>query len=400
MYTMMLVGLHGCGKTTTAAKLAKMLQKKERKPLLVAADVYRPAAVQQLKILGEKIEIPVFSLDTVPPPDLCRRAQDFARENGRDSIIIDTAGRLTIDSELMSELEQIKFQTKPDDIILVVDAMIGQDSVRMASEFNRRLSVSGFILTKMDGDARGGSALSIREVTGKPIKFITTGETLEKLEEFRAEGLASRILGLGDIVGLVKEFEEVVDEKKAEEEALRMLKGDFTLINFLEQIKAIKKMGPLRDVLEKMPFFSEAIPEGAAVDEKVFVRIEAMINSMTHMERLKPEIIDENRAKRIAKGSGTSVSDIFDLMKRFNVMKDVMKRLGKMPGLLAKIPGFRELFQLHKMKGMDLGDMMPDEGGDLEERRKKKTMRLIDLEKRRRKEKMARLARKKARRRR
>src|SRR5690606_24879573 len=240
--TLMMVGLQGSGKTTTAAKLANKLLSEGKKPLLVAADIYRPAAVDQLKVLGERIGVPVYHAPDTPPPKLCEDALEEAKRLGRDVVIFDTAGRLAIDEEMMAELEQIKARTQPDNILLVADAMIGQDAVKTAAEFNRRLDIDGFILTKLDGDARGGAALSIKAVTGKPIKFLGMGEGLDRLEEFRPDGLASRILGFGDIVGLMKDFERVVDEKKAEEDAARILSGKFTLEDFVEQIRLVRRM--------------------------------------------------------------------------------------------------------------------------------------------------------------
>lgn len=394
----MLVGLHGTGKTTTAAKLAYHLMESKKRPMLVAADIYRPAAVQQLKILGEQIGCPVYFKEGVPPPDLCWEALAHATSDKRDVVILDTAGRLTIDEKLMKELSDIRDKVKPKNILLVVDAMIGQDAVRMASEFDKRLSITGVILTKMDGDARGGAALSVRAVTGKPILFCGVGEGIGKLEPFRPEGVATRILGFGDVIGLVKDFERVVDEKKAEEEAIKILKGQFNMYHFLEQITAIQKLGPLRETMEKLPFFHEIVPEGATVDEKVLVRIKSMINSMTNEERLRPEIIDDSRAKRIAKGSGRQVSEVKDLVSRFKVMKEVFKRVGKQPSLLGGLPGFREALELAKSRGEDVSELMPkekqkDTWASYAERR----LSPQEKERRRKKEKMARKARQKAR---
>src|SRR5215468_7459876 len=287
--SIMMVGLQGSGKTTTAGKLASYLQKMGKQPLLVAADIYRPAAVEQLQILGKRLSVPVYFQPDTPPAELAAKGIEAARAQKCDVVLIDTAGRLAIDQELMDELGQIKSTIHPDDILLVCDAMIGQDAVRTAAEFDRRLALDGFILTKLDGDARGGAALSIKEVTGKPIKFLGIGESLDKLEEFRPEGLASRILGMGDIVGLMQEFEEVVDAEKAEEDAIRMLKGKFDMSDFLEQIQVIQKMGSLKDIFEKMPFFPDGMPEGVALDDKELKKIEAMISSMTMEERRHPE---------------------------------------------------------------------------------------------------------------
>src|SRR5215467_15622204 len=305
----MVVGLQGSGKTTTTGKLAYRLVKEGKRPLLIAADIYRPAAVEQLQVLGERLEVPVFFEPNLRPPELVQRGYAAAREQKRDVALIDTAGRLAIDEELMAELESIKAAVKPENIMLVCDAMIGQDAVRTAAEFNRRLNLDGFILTKLDGDARGGAALSIKEVTGKPIKFIGIGESLDKLEEFRPEGLASRILGFGDIVGLMKDFEGVVDEQKAEEDAEKILTGKFDLHDFVEQIKLVKKMGSVNDLLEKFPLFGE-LPEGITFDDKELVRVEAIIASMTKTERKQPDIIDEARLARISKGSGQSKANV------------------------------------------------------------------------------------------
>jgi signal recognition particle subunit SRP54 len=362
----MMVGLQGSGKTTTTAKLAQFLLKQGRKPMLVAADIYRPAAVEQLQTLGKKLEIPVFFEADLKPPELCKKALALAGQKNRDVILYDTAGRLAIDEEMMAELEQIKADCAPENILLVADAMIGQDAVRTAAEFDRRLSLSGFILTKLDGDARGGAALSIKEVTGRPIKFLGMGEGLDKLEEFRPEGLASRILGFGDIVGLMKDFEGVVDEDKAEKDAEKILTGNFDLNDFLEQIKLVKKMGSVGELLEKFPLFGE-LPEGVNFDDKELVRVEAIIGSMTKTERQHPEDIFKPRAdgmptagderiQRVAKGSGQSRNNIYGLLARFFGMQKVMKQIGGGPGgagmgLLSRLPGFRQLAQLKALKG-------------------------------------------------
>ena len=398
----MLVGLHGTGKTTTAAKLARHLLKQKRKPLLVAADIHRPAAVEQLKVLGDRIGVPVFHKEGASPTDLCAAAMHQARMERRDTVIFDTAGRLTIDQPLMDELAAIRERTRARNVLLVVDAMIGQDAVRMASEFDRRLDLTGVILTKMDGDARGGAALSVRAVTGKPILFVGMGEDLGRLEPFRPDGIATRILGFGDVLGLVKEFEEVVEKEKAEEDAAKILRGEFNLYQFLDQIRAIQKMGSLRETLEKLPFFHEMVPEGATVDEGVLARIEAMIQSMTPAEREKPEIIDDSRARRIARGSGRKFAEVKDLLARFHTMREVMRRVGKQPSLLARLPGFREAIALAKSRGEDVSDLLPEEGPTRGGWGAAGTMYLSPAEKerRRRKEKLARQQRKKARKRR
>ena len=354
--TMMMVGLQGSGKTTTAGKLASYLQRKGRKPLLVAADIYRPAAVDQLQVLGQRLGVPVFFQPDTLPPDLAVKGVEAARAQRCDVVLVDTAGRLAIDEQLMNELNLIKAAVQPDDILLVVDAMIGQDAVRTAAEFDRRLSLDGFILTKLDGDARGGAALSIKEVTGKPIKFLGLGESLDKLEEFRPDGLASRILGFGDIVGLMQDFEQVVDEKKAEEDAKKLLSGSFSMKDFVEQIRTVRKMGPLKDLLEKVPIFGE-MTEQLNPDEKELTKIEAMYDSMTEAERLRPSLINEGRMARIARGSGRKKKEVQELLGKHQMMQQVMGAVGQNPGLLGRIPGFKQLGQLSKMKNMDLSQV-------------------------------------------
>ncbi len=358
----MMVGLQGSGKTTTAGKIANKLLKEGKKPLLVAADVYRPAAVDQLKVLGERLGVPVFHDPAVKPPEMCRKAFEVARAQGNDVVILDTAGRLAIDEQMMAELEEIKAGTQPDNILLVADAMIGQDAVKTAAEFDRRLTIDGFILTKLDGDARGGAALSIKQVTGKPIKFLGMGESLDRLEEFRPEGLASRILGFGDIVGLMQDFEKVVDQQKAEEDAQKILQGNFTLQDFVDQIRTVRKMGPLQELLEKFPMFGE-LPEGINFDEKELVKIEAMVSSMTPDERKTPQIFNDSRINRVAKGSGHPKKDVQELLQKYEAMRGVMKQIGGASGLLGKLPGFKQMAQLRQMKGMDLSSVFGGAGG-------------------------------------
>ena len=375
----MMVGLQGSGKTTTVGKLARYLERKHKKhPLLVAADVYRPAAIDQLQILGAQLELPVFAEPTLTPPEICEHAVQYAREKGRDVILYDTAGRLAIDELLMKELEDIDKRVQPANIFLVCDAMIGQDAVKTAGAFHGRLNLDGVILTKLDGDARGGAALSIKEVTGKPIKFLGIGESLDKLEEFRPEGLASRILGMGDIVGLVKDFEEVVDAEKAEADAVRMLKGKFDMQDFLEQIRVIQKMGSLKDLFEKMPFLGGQLPEGLNLDDRELVKIEAMISSMTGDERRHPERFvvtsweeitsqegkkfkrkaadyDARRVKRVSVGAGRKENEVKELLHKFAMMRQMMVQLGASSGLLGKIPGFKQISQMRQLAGLDLG---------------------------------------------
>ena len=349
----MMVGLQGSGKTTTAGKLARLLKTTQgRKPLLVAADVYRPAAVDQLTVLGRKLDIPVFHLKGVPPPQMCKMAFDQAAAVGRDTVIFDTAGRLAIDDTLMEELETIRDLTHPQNILYVCDAMVGQDAVRTAAEFDRRLDIDGLILTKLDGDARGGAALSVKHVTGKPIKFVGMGEGMDQLEAFRPDGLASRILGMGDIVGLMQDFEKVVDEEQAEADAKKLLRGRFNFNDFLDQLRTVRKMGPLQEVFEKMPFFGDMVPEGTTVDDRELVRIEAIINSMTRSERVNPDILDDSRVERIAGGCGRSPKAVRELLQRFTLARQVMGELGKATGLMGRIPGMGNMAAAKRMAGM------------------------------------------------
>jgi signal recognition particle subunit SRP54 len=361
----MMVGLQGSGKTTTAGKVASRFLKEGKKPLLVAADVYRPAAVDQLQILGKQLGVPVFHEAGASPPELCRKALEVAQREHAGAIIYDTAGRLAIDEELMVELEEIKKAVAPENILLVADAMIGQDAVKTAAEFDRRLALDGFILTKLDGDARGGAALSIKEVTGKPIKFLGMGESLDKLEEFRPEGLASRILGFGDIVGLVKDFEQHVDEETAEAEAQKILSGDFTLDDFVNQIQLVRKMGPLGEIMEKFPLFGE-LPEGFQFDDQALTKIVAMVHSMTAAERQRPDSITEGRVKRIARGSGRTDKEVKDLLKQYNAMRGVMRQVGSAPGLLSRLPGVKQLMQLRKLQGKGMEDVLGEDAAAVE----------------------------------
>ncbi|MDT8271992.1 MAG: signal recognition particle protein [Desulfomonilia bacterium] len=324
----MMVGLQGSGKTTSTAKLARHIQKSGKKPMMVAADIYRPAAIDQLKVLGTRLEIPVFFAPGKTPPQICRDALEAAQIRGCDVVLLDTAGRTILDDTLMRELEDIKEAARPENILLVIDSMIGQESVHVAGEFDRRLDLSGFILTKLDGDARGGAALSIKEVTRKPIKFLGMGESLDRLEEFRPEGLASRILGRGDIVGLVKDFEEVVDEKHAEEDAQKLLSGQFSYTDFLKQLKAMKRMGSLTDIIGKLPLGQFGIPQGVQVDDRELVRVEAIINSMSAYEREHPDCLNESRIERISTGSGQPRKNVMELISRFNMMRKLMQGLG------------------------------------------------------------------------
>jgi signal recognition particle subunit SRP54 len=339
--SVMLIGLQGVGKTTVAAKLASHLKKQNRRPLLVAADVQRPAAVLQLQQLGARIDVPVHvGAPGEGPAEICAAAAARAAKEGFAAVIYDTAGRLAVDEDLMRELERIAEVTRPANTLLVCDSLMGRDAVNVASTFAERLALDGVILTKLDGDARGGAALAVKAVTGVPIKFLGTGESLDRLEPFRPEGLASRILGMGDIVGLVRDFEEVVDEKEAEEDAERLLKGRFGLDDLLKQLKTIQKMGPLREVFARMPMFGGLADQ---VDERELVRVESLIRSMTPAERADPDLIDRSRAKRIARGSGRRSSDVRALVDRFGQMREMMGALGSGGGLLGRIPGMGKL---------------------------------------------------------
>jgi signal recognition particle subunit SRP54 len=356
--TVMLVGLQGVGKTTVAGKLARKLQSEGRRPLLVAADVYRPAAVLQLQQLGSQIGVPVHTgADGEKPPSICAAAAARARSEGFDAVVYDTAGRLAVDEALMAELEEITRTTQPANTLLVCDALMGRDAVNVAGAFAERLELDGLVLTKLDGDARGGAALAIKAVTGVPIKFLGTGESLDRLEEFRPEGLASRILGMGDIVGLVKDFEEVVDEKEAEADAERLLKGRFGLDDLLKQLKLIQRMGPLRDVMAKLPMFGGMADQ---VEEGELVKVESLIRSMTPRERSHPETIDKSRAARIARGSGRRSQDVRDLLERFGQMREMMASLGGKGGMLSRLPGMGDLAGAG---GMDPSALLGGGGG-------------------------------------
>jgi signal recognition particle subunit SRP54 len=357
----MMVGLQGSGKTTSAAKLARWLAKQGKRPLLVAADMQRPAAVEQLKVLGGQIDIPVFNIAGASPVEICAAASDEAKRSGLDVIVYDTAGRLAVDELLMQELELIKGRVEPNDILLVVDAMIGQDAVKTAKAFHDRLVLTGVVLTKLDGDARGGAALSVKEVTGAPVLFSGIGETTEKFEEFRADGMATRILGMGDVVGLMQDFEQVVDKKKAEEDAARMLTGEFTLDDFLDQVRMIQKMGSLRDLVDKIPMLGGQIPEGVNLDDRELVRIEAMIQSMTRGEKLDPYVLvrEPGRVKRISKGSGQPEQGVNELVQKFLFMKQMIGNVGQNMGMLGKIPGMKQFGMAKNLKKAMAGGGFP-----------------------------------------
>ncbi|MGL5123411.1 MAG: signal recognition particle protein [Fusobacteriaceae bacterium] len=336
----LLAGLQGAGKTTFAAKLANFLKKQGEKPYLVAADVYRPAAIKQLQVLGEKIGVPVYAEEnTTNPVNICGNSLAKALEYGATYVILDTAGRLHVDETLMNELKNIKKLTKPQEILLVVDAMIGQDAVNLAQNFNAAINIDGVVLTKLDGDSRGGSALSIKSVVGKPIKFIGTGERIEDIELFHPERLASRILGMGDVISLVEKAQEAIneDDAKSLEEKIRTQK--FDLEDFRKQLQTIKKLGPLKNILKMIPGVGDI--GDIAPAEKEMKKVEAIIQSMTHKEKKNPEILKSNRKIRIAKGSGTEVSDVNKLLKQFEQMKQMMKMFsgGKTPNMSALTKG-------------------------------------------------------------
>ncbi|MBQ3016546.1 MAG: signal recognition particle protein [Clostridia bacterium] len=323
----MMVGLQGAGKTTHAGKIANMFKCKGKNPLLVACDVYRPAAIDQLKIVGESVGVPVFSMGTkISPVEIAKAGVEHAKKNGHDMVLVDTAGRLHIDEELMAELVKIKENVDPAEILLVVDAMTGQDAVNVAKAFNDLLDITGVVLTKIDGDTRGGAALSVKYITGKPIKFIGTGEKMDALELFHPDRMASRILGMGDILSLIEKAEAAFDEKNAKELEKKMREQTFTLDDFLEQMRSLKKMGNLEQILGMMPGVKQSQIKDAKIDENQMTHIEAIILSMTKAERNKPDIINGSRRKRIADGSGTSVEEVNKLLKQFEQMKKMMKQ--------------------------------------------------------------------------
>ncbi|MFK7927640.1 MAG: signal recognition particle protein [Myxococcota bacterium] len=395
----MMVGLQGSGKTTTSGKLAKKLLAEGKKPMLVAADIYRPAAVEQLMVLGRKLGVPVFSIKGMDPVKLSQMAMQQAKNVGRDVVIIDTAGRLAVDETLMKELDGIKAAVKPSNIFFVVDAMIGQDAVRTAAEFDRRLSFDGFILTKLDGDARGGAALSIKAVTGKPVKFLGQGEDLDKLEEFRPEGLAQRILGFGDVVGLMQDFEKHVDQEHVEKDAEKLLKGNFSYEDFVRQMQQIRRMGPIKDILGKLPGMGGLLKQipAEALDEREMDRTLAIIQSMTKQERAHPDVLNPGRFKRIARGCGRSLDDVKALHDRFLQARQMMKGLGGMMGNPAAMAQMQRQMQgggggFPGMPGMPPGAFPGMPGGD-----GKPQISASEKADRRKKQKLARKARKKGR---
>lgn len=344
----MLVGLQGAGKTTMAGKLALQLRKRNKKPLLVACDIYRPAAIKQLQVVGKQIDIPVFSMgDKVNPVDIAKASIEYAKNNGENVIIIDTAGRLHIDEELMNELSEVKAATKPDEILLVVDSMTGQDAVNVSESFNSKLDITGVVLTKLDGDTRGGAALSIKSMTGKPIKFVGMGEKMSDVEVFHPDRMASRILGMGDVLSLIEKAQAAIDEKEAKELGNRMMNQEMNFEDFLSMMNQMKKLGPLNKLIEMMPGANSK--ELQSVDwnqgEKELKKTEAIINSMTKHERQHPNVLSSSpsRKKRIAQGSGSTVQEVNKLLKQFEMMKKMTKQMkgmqkGMKKGLFGKMP--------------------------------------------------------------
>ena len=348
----MLVGLQGAGKTSIGAKLAGYMKKQGKRPLLAACDIYRPAAIKQLETVGAQLDVPVFQMGQTNPVDIAKAAIEHAKKHGNDIVFLDTAGRLHIDAELMDELKNIKAAVEPAEILLVVDAMTGQDAVNAANAFDEALGITGVMLSKLDGDARGGAALSIRAATGKPIKFIGTGEKLDMIEPFHPDRMASRILGMGDMLTLIEKAEQSFDQKKALEAAERLKSNRFTLSDYLDQMAQLKNMGDLESIMGMIPGMDSKALKGAKIDEKAMARQEAIILSMTQAERNNPSILNSSRKKRIAAGSGTSVVDVNRLLKQFEAvqqltkqlsgknMKKLQKKMGRMGGLGGMGGGF------------------------------------------------------------
>ena len=336
----MMCGLQGSGKTTHSAKLAKYLKGKGHRPLLVACDIYRPAAIEQLKVVGKAVDTPVFELGTEKPEITAKKAVAHARDYGYDFVILDTAGRLHIDTELMDELKRVTEAVEVTDILLVIDSMVGQDAVNIAKAFNDILEIDGVILTKLDGDTRGGAALSVRAVTGKPIMFTGVGEKLEDLDEFHPDRMASRILGMGDVLSLIERVESEIDEKKAEEAAKKLQENKFDMNDLLEQFRQIKKMGPLKNVLSMLPGMDKQLRD-VDIDDRQMLRIEAVITSMTKKERAKPDIINASRRKRIAAGAGVKVEDVNKLLRQYEQMKKMFKQMNTKGGKRNLMRGMR-----------------------------------------------------------
>ena len=329
----MMVGLQGSGKTTHAAKLAGMYKKQGKRPLLVACDVYRPAAIDQLKVVGSQVDVPVFEMGQINPVDIAKAAMEHADRHGHDMVFLDTAGRLHVDEVLMNELTNIKALANPTEILLVVDAMTGQDAVNVASAFNEKLDITGVVLSKLDGDTRGGAALSVRHVTGKPIKFIGVGEKMDAIEPFYPDRMASRILGMGDVLTLIEKAQQSYDEKKAEELEKRIRENTFTLTDYLDQFRQIKEMGSIEDIVGMLPGVKPGALKDAQIDEKAMAHTEAIILSMTEYEREHPQAINSSRKKRIAAGSGTSVEEVNKLLRQHEQMSKIIKQFsGAMMG--------------------------------------------------------------------
>lgn len=336
----MMCGLQGSGKTTHSAKLAKYLKSKGHRPLLVACDIYRPAAIEQLKVVGKAVDTPVFELGTEKPEITAKKAVAHARDYGYDFVILDTAGRLHIDTELMDELKRVTKAVEVTDILLVIDSMVGQDAVNIAKAFNDILEIDGVILTKLDGDTRGGAALSVRAVTGKPIMFTGVGEKLEDLDEFHPDRMASRILGMGDVLSLIERVESELDEKKAEEAAKRLQENKFDMNDLLDQFQQIKKMGPLKNILSMLPGMDKQLRD-VDIDDRQMLRIEAVIKSMTKKERAKPDIINASRRRRIAAGAGVKVEDVNKLLRQYEQMKKMFKQMNSKGGKRNLMRGMR-----------------------------------------------------------
>lgn len=357
----MLVGLNGAGKTTNGAKLAGYMKKQHgKRPLLVACDTFRPAAITQLEVVGGQLDVPVFQMGQIDPIDIAKAGIEHARKHGNDIVFIDTAGRLHVDEELMEQLKDMKAAISPDEILLIVDAMIGQDAVNAAKTFDEALDITGVMLTKLDGDARGGAALSIKAVTGKPIKFVGVGEKLDQIEVFHPDRMASRILGMGDVLSLIEKAQQNFDMQKAAELEQKLRKNKFTLADFYEQLAQIKNMGSLADIAGMLPGVNAKALEGANVDERALARTEAIILSMTPAERENPSLLNNSRKKRIAAGSGTQVVDVNRLLKQFDMLQTMTKQFsgGKMPR------NMRKMMKKGGKGGMGgLGGMMPGMGG-------------------------------------
>ncbi len=347
----MMVGLQGAGKTTNSAKLAGLMKKQGKRPLLVACDVYRPAAIEQLEVVGKQLDISVFQMGQISPVDIAKAAIEHAKKHGNDLVFLDTAGRLHIDTALMEELQNIKNTVSPDEILLVVDAMIGQDAVNAAKAFDEALDITGVMLTKLDGDARGGAALSIKTVTGKPIKFVGTGEKLDQVEPFHPDRMASRILGMGDVLSLIEKAQENFDLQKAKELEQKLRKNKFTLADYYEQISQLKNMGSITEIAGMLPGVDPKALEGANVDERAMLRTEAIILSMTPEEREEPSILNNSRKKRIAAGAGVQVVDVNRLLKQFDMMLQMTKQMND--------PRLRKLAKKGRLGGLGMGKGLP-----------------------------------------